>query len=260
MSTDPQLAAPGKILPLTALLCMDPLTRADAMHNPFKSLENNPALRSRLPKRRRRAAPAAPRQTALAGTGEDREEDLFLRAVSDATPLSPGGRDVAAAASTEATTPVAPPSFARLVEEHIEFELECSLEYLTGQVRGLDAKIFRKLKAGEMSVQGRLDLHGMNAEQAHLAVVDFLRRSYMDGKRCVLLIPGRGRNSPLGQGILRQELSTWLTRLPLKRIVLAFATAQPRHGGSGAVYLLLRQVRKDQGRIAWEEVFAYLDG
>lgn len=230
------------------------------MHNPFKSLEKDPALRSRLPKRRRRAAATAPMQPTPADMGEDREEDLFLRAVSDATPLSAGGRDIPAAASSEVTTPPPPPSFACLVEEHIEFELECSHEYLTGQIRGLDAKIFRKLKAGEMSVQGHLDLHGMNAEQAHFAVVDFLRRSYMEGKRCVLLIPGRGRNSPLGQGVLRQELSTWLTRVPLKRIVLAFATAQPRHGGSGAVYLLLRQVRKDRGKIAWEKVFADLDG
>jgi DNA-nicking Smr family endonuclease len=229
------------------------------MHNPFKSLEKDPALRSRLPKRRKRTAPAAPRQ-ATAAMGEDREEDLFLRAVSDAIPLSSGGRDVAAAGGSEAPAPLPPPSFARLVEENIAFELECSHEYLTGQTRGLDAKIFRKLKAGEMSVQGHLDLHGMNAEQAHFAVVNFLRRSYMEGKRCVLLIPGRGRNSPLGQGVLRQELSTWLTRAPLKRVVLAFTTAQPRHGGSGAVYLLLRQVRKDRGKIAWEEVFADLDG
>jgi DNA-nicking Smr family endonuclease len=230
------------------------------MHNPFKSLEKDPALRSRLPKRRHRTASATPRQTALAGVDEDREENLFLRAVSDATPLSAGGRDIAAAAGDRAAASLPPQPFARLVEEDIEFEIECSHEYLTGQIRGLDAKIFRKLKAGEMNVQGHLDLHGMNAEQAHYAVVDFLRRSYMEGKRCVLLIPGRGRNSPLGQGILRQELSTWLTRAPLKRVVLAFATAQPRHGGSGAVYLLLRQVRKDRGTIVWEDVFADLNG
>lgn len=230
------------------------------MHNSLKSLGKDPALRSRLPKRQRRTAASAPEQTAQAGVNEDREENLFLRAVSDATPLSPGGRDIAAAAGDKAAAPLPRQPFARLVEENIEFELDCSHEYLTGQIRGLDAKIVRKLKSGEMNVQGHLDLHGMNTEQAQYAVVDYLRRSYMEGKRCVLLIPGRGRNSPLGQGVLRQALSTWLTRAPLKRVVLAFATAQPRHGGNGAVYLLLRQVRKDRGTIAWEDVFADLDG
>lgn len=47
---------------------------------------------------------------------------------------------------------------------------------------------------------------------------------------------------------------------PLKRIVLAFTTALPRHGGSGAVYLLLRQARKERGKIFWEDVFVDVDG
>lgn len=233
------------------------------MHSPFKTIEKNTALRSRLKRQTRRVSPdtaAAQNVADSADVEASTEEDLFLRAVADATPLSPGGREVAAAARTVVRTPEPPVPFARLVEERVEFELEHSREFLSGQARGLDSKVFRKLKAGEMSVQGHLDLHGMNVEQARFAVTDFLRRSYLEGKRCVLLIPGRGRNSPLGQGVLRQELATWLTRAPLKRVVLAFATAQPRHGGSGAVYLLLRQMRKDRGKIVWEDVFTDLDG
>jgi len=183
-----------------------------------------------------------------------------LHAFSDVAPLSKGGRDIAGPAKPRAVTPPPPPSFARLLEEHIEFDMEYTHEFMTGQIRGLDAKIFRKLKAGEFSMQGHLDLHGMNAVQARHAVIDFLRCSYMEGKRCVLLIPGRGLNSPMGQGVLRQELSLWLTQAPLKRIVLAYTTALPKHGGSGAVYLMLRQVRKDRGKIAWEDIFTDLDG
>ena len=228
------------------------------MHNPFKSLEKDPAVRSRLKKRVARKTTVAAQ---AAGTQSPAsEEDLFLHAFSDVEPLTKKGRDIAGAAPPRETPTPAPPSFARLLEENIEFEMEYTHEFMTGQIRGLDAKIFRKLRNGEFSVQGHLDLHGMNTDQAKLAVLDFLRRSYMEGKRCVLLIPGRGRNSPLGQGVLRQELTTWLTQAPLKRIVLAFTTALPRHGGSGAVYLLLRQVRKDQGRIAWENIFTDLDG
>jgi DNA-nicking Smr family endonuclease len=232
------------------------------MHNPFKSLDKDQDLRSRLKKKapRRKSAPPA-----LEGPGDDArdqksEEDLFLHAFSDVEPLSKGGRDIAGTIRPREKIPPAPPSFARLLEEHIEFEMEYSHEFMTGQVKGLDAKIFRKLKSGEFSVQGHLDLHGMNTDQARIAVIDFLRRSYMEGKRCVLLIPGRGRNSPMGQGVLRQELTNWLTQAPLKRITLAFTTALPKHGGSGAVYLLLRQVRKDQGKIAWENIFTDLNG
>jgi DNA-nicking Smr family endonuclease len=232
------------------------------MHNPFKSLEKDPSLRSSL-KKRAKGGPAAgssPASAAAPAAGTVSEEDLFRHAFSDVEPLTKSGRDVAARVPTPAAAPPPPPTFARLLEENIEFEMEYSHEFITGQVRGLDAKIFRKLRTGEYSVQGHLDLHGMNADQAKIAVIDFLRRSYMEGKRCVLLIPGRGKNSPFGQGVLRQELTSWLTQAPLKRIVLAFTTALPKHGGSGAVYLLMRQVRKDRGKIAWEDVFADLDG
>ena len=228
------------------------------MHNPFKSLEKDPAVHSR----RKKKAPARPVAGADAAPGAANpasEDDLFLHAFRDVEPLNKGGRDIAGPAQTREVTPPAPPSFARLLEENIEFDMEYTHEFMTGQIRGLDAKIFRKLKNGEFSVQGHLDLHGMNTDQAKVAVIDFLRRGYMEGKRCVLLIPGRGRNSPMGQGVLRQELTNWLTQAPLKRIVLAFTTALPKHGGSGAVYLLLRQVRKDQGKIAWENIFD-LDG
>jgi DNA-nicking Smr family endonuclease len=227
------------------------------MHNPFKSLEKDPSLRNRVKKRGRPAAPpAVPAQAAE----EQSEDELFLHAFADGAPLTKGGRDVAPPSEPARTVPEPPQTFARMLEENIEFEMDYTHEFITGQVRGLDAKVFRKLKAGEFSVQAHLDLHGMNADQARFAVIDFLRRCYMEGKRCVLVIPGRGRNSPLGQGVLRQELTAWLTKAPLKRVVLAFTTAQPRHGGSGAVYLLLRQARKDRGKIAWEDVFVDLDG
>jgi DNA-nicking Smr family endonuclease len=227
------------------------------MHNPFKSLEKDPSLRARVKKRGKPAAPKAPPAKAAE---EKSEDELFLHAFADVAPLNKGGRDVAPPSEPARTVPEPPQTFARMLEENIEFEMDYTHEFITGQVRGLDAKIFRKLKAGEFSVQAHLDLHGMNADQARFAVIDFLRRCYMEGKRCVLVIPGRGRNSPSGQGVLRQELTAWLTKAPLKRVVLAFTTAQPKHGGSGAVYLLLRQVRKDRGKIAWEDVFVDLDG
>lgn len=227
------------------------------MHNPFKSLEKDHGLKARLKKKRAAAPPAA---APAAGPREKSEDELFQHAFADVVPLNKGGRDVPPTVEPARAVPPPPPTFARMLDEHVEFEMDYTHEFITGHVRGLDPKLLRRLKSGEYSVQAHLDLHGMNADQAKLAVLDFLRRCYMEGKRCVLLIPGRGRNSPMGQGVLRQELTAWLTQAPLKRVVLAFTTALPKHGGSGAVYLLLRQVRKDRGRIAWEDVFVDLDG
>ncbi len=141
----------------------------------------------------------------------------------------------------------------------VEFELEMSDEYMHGYVRGLDSKIFQQLKAGRLSAEGHLDLHGQNADQALDALLFFMRESYLAGRRMVLVIPGRGKNSPRGLGILRQELQTWLTREPLRRITLAFCTAQPRDGGTGALYVLLRKMRKSQGKVAWDKQMNWED-
>ena len=129
----------------------------------------------------------------------------------------------------------------------------------TMRMRGLDSKIFQQLKAGSLSVEGHLDLHGQNAAQALDALLFFMRESYLAGKRVVLVIPGRGKNSPGGLGILRTEIQNWLTREPLRRIVLAFCTAQPRDGGTGALYVLLRKIRKSVGKVAWDKQMNWED-
>jgi len=145
------------------------------------------------------------------------------------------------------------------MQGNVDFELELSEEYMHGFVRGLDSKIFQQLKAGRLSAEGHLDLHGQNADQALDSLLFFMRESYLAGRRMVLVIPGRGKNSPHGLGILRQELQTWLTREPLRRIVLAFCTAQPRDGGTGALYVLLRKMKKNQGKVAWDKQMNWED-
>ncbi|NDY57702.1 DNA mismatch repair protein MutS [Desulfovibrio sulfodismutans] len=139
-----------------------------------------------------------------------------------------------------------------LVAGRVEFELSFTDEYLQGFVRDMDQKVFRQLRAGQFSPEAHLDMHGQNAAQAQLALLHFVRENYLAGKRCLLLIPGRGANSPGGLPVLKEELKTWLTRDPLKRVILAFATALPRHGGAGALYVLLRKFKKTKGKVRWE--------
>ncbi|MBU1249252.1 MAG: Smr/MutS family protein [Proteobacteria bacterium] len=141
-----------------------------------------------------------------------------------------------------------------LVKGLIEFELEYTEEFMSGFVRGMDSKIFTKLKNGIISHEGSLDLHGLNSEQALDSLLFFLRESYLQGKRCVLLVTGRGIGSPGGQSVLKRAVQGWLTREPLRRNVLAFSTAMPKDGGAGALYVLLRKKKKDVGKVRFNRV------
>lgn len=139
-----------------------------------------------------------------------------------------------------------------LVQGRVDFQIEYSEEYLQGNVCGLDPSILRKLKSGQLSPESHLDLHGQTLEQARASLLRFVRDHYLNNKRCLLIIPGRGKNSPHGRSVLREHIQPWLTQDPLKRVVLAFATARPLHGGTGALYLLLRKYKKSKGKVFWQ--------
>lgn len=145
----------------------------------------------------------------------------------------------------------------RFIRGDVEFELEYTDEFMYGYVRGLDIKTFQQLKAGTLSIAAHLDLHGMTSDQAQESLLFFIRESYLQGHRCVLVVTGRGINSPGGQSILRRETETWLTRDPIKRVVLAFCTAQPVDGGAGAIYVLLRRHKKVQGKVKWDKMLGW---
>jgi len=213
------------------------------MHNPFKKIGSSLSSPEKKEVSRKQNKPT--------------EEELFTRAMQDVAPLQGSGRDIAPKPSPGKKRPQikTTASFSELLEKNIQFDLESTHEYIQGNIRGLNQKTFRKLKAGTFSVEAHLDLHGHTLDQARISFLDFMRETYLKGMRCVLIIPGRGKNSPLGMGILRQGVQSWLTRDPVKRIVLAFCTAQPRHGGAGALYVLLRKHKKGQGKIFWDKLF-----
>jgi DNA-nicking Smr family endonuclease len=107
---------------------------------------------------------------------------------------------------------------------------------------GLDRATAERLRRGLRPIEARLDLHGMTQAEAHQALTEFVRTSSQAGRRCLLVTTGRG----FGQerpGILRNAVPRWLDAAGLRRQVLAVAAAQPRHGGAGAFYVLLRRRR-----------------
>ncbi len=185
--------------------------------------------------------------------------ELFLKEMEGVKPLKAHGREVVPNKKkkfkdffvSEET------QLEKALKGEIEFEVEFTTEYMQGNVKGLDPRILNKLKCGHYSPEAYIDLHGFILEDAWDQLVNFIRDCYLKGKRCVLIVTGRGKNSPLGKSILRESLQMWLTRDPFKRVVLAFTTAQPRHGGTGAVYVLLRKYKKTKGKIYWDKYFIH---
>jgi DNA-nicking Smr family endonuclease len=107
---------------------------------------------------------------------------------------------------------------------------------------GIDRANAERLKRGLHPIEARLDLHGRTQAEAHRELADFVRAAHEAGRRCVLVITGRGLG-PDGPGVLKSAVPRWLEEAGLRRRILAVAAAQPRHGGAGAFYLLLRRQR-----------------
>lgn len=127
-----------------------------------------------------------------------------------------------------------------LVSGAAPFDFADTDEYVEASVRGLDRRIVRKLRAGDFSVQGHLDLHGMRREEARAAVAEFVEKAHLEGRKCVLIVHGRGLGSKDNVPVLKEKLTAWLTRGAIGKRVLAFTSARPFDGGTGAVYVLLR--------------------
>ncbi len=115
-----------------------------------------------------------------------------------------------------------------------------------------DARTLRRLRRGDDPIQSRLDLHGMTQDDAWLALCRFIGTAHGRGARRVLVITGKGRAVDTAStwwerhdepGVLRRRVPEWLSTPPLSTMVAAFASAGPRHGGDGALYVLLRRRR-----------------
>lgn len=159
-------------------------------------------------------------------TSDDNDNDLWKKMTEDVTPLSNAPRHRPQKASLTPQTQPHPPTI--------------SSPPLSSKVQAkdLDRRTNQKLTRGKMGIEGRLDLHGMSQEQAHLALTPFIISAQTQGKRCVLIITGKGK------GILREHLPVWLDQAPLKNLVLKVTHAQPKDGGSGAFYVYLRRDRE----------------
>lgn len=102
----------------------------------------------------------------------------------------------------------------------------------------------RKLRRGNVSIDGRIDLHGLTREVAFTVLHRFLLNAIAAEYRCLLVITGKGgRPGGSSQGVLKTEIPRWLNHGPLEAHILSVSTAHPSDGGSGAYYVILRRQR-----------------
>jgi DNA-nicking Smr family endonuclease len=217
------------------------------VHQPFRVLSELAVKPSEAQLAGNRPAVATAR---VAGDQPVDGAALFLSEVADVVPLEARARErVSGRAPAVGERAVTHPDAEALAElcdlvtGSAPFDIRDSDEYIEGAALGTDPRLLRRLQAGEFAYQAHLDLHGMFSNEARAAVEAFLARAYRTGKRCVLIVHGRGRNSKDQIPVLKSRLTTWLARGQWARLVLAFASARPCDGGVGALYLLLRRRR-----------------
>ena len=114
-----------------------------------------------------------------------------------------------------------------------------------GGVPGLDGRTAERLRRGQLPIEATLDLHHHTQAEAHARLHRFLASATAAGKRCVLVITGKGSRPAADRthetGVLKRALPRWLEAESAR--VLACHPAQAKHGGGGAFYVLLRRQR-----------------
>ena len=136
-------------------------------------------------------------------------------------------------------------SFRRIVDSQIKAlpvrlkkNVVPASELQHGDTNGLNKKHAKKFKSGRLNVSATLDLHGLIQNDAHEKVFSFINMSYDNGFRIVIIITGKGK------GVLQSAVPEWLNHHTLRNKILSFDYAQGHHGGSGALYVMLKRFGK----------------
>ncbi|HXE95010.1 MAG TPA: Smr/MutS family protein [Dongiaceae bacterium] len=176
--------------------------------------------------------------------------DLFLHAVADVRPfLSSGKKPVQAGSHPLQKTAQKEREELVVVEEGAFLEEIGRLKLDTkfkdsvpdeGELQPLTGNRLRQVKRGIVSIDYQLDLHGLTREEALEALPRFLHAAQKKGQKAVLVITGKGNNSP-EEPVLNQAVASWL-RNAGRAMVLEFAPAPREMGGSGAYVVFLRQL------------------
>lgn len=174
----------------------------------------------------------------------DEDKALFHAHMRSVKPLN----EKTVRVKTTAPKPAIPPKkrYTPPVKEKIEYYLSDVIhEPVLSQTRlsytqaGLPNQRFKDLRNGQIPWERRLDLHGLKSEKARDALYQFIHDAAEQSKRCLLIIHGKGGHEG-APPVIKNLVNRWLPQLEK---VLAFHSALPKDGGTGAVYVLLKRNR-----------------
>ncbi len=177
---------------------------------------------------------------------QNSDSELFREAVGDAEPLSVNQAEP----YRERPRPVPRPQAAAEEPDDVTLLAESQVEthdYLLYARPGVQARVLAELQRGRIEPELEVDLHGLRAEHARALLRAFFADCRQRRVRCARIIHGKGRGSGERQPMLKCKVNYWLR---LRDDVLAFCSATRRDGGTGAVYVLLRNPDKATGRRA----------
>ena len=102
---------------------------------------------------------------------------------------------------------------------------------------GVGPDVLRKLRRGDWTIQGEIDLHGCRVDEARQTLAEFLREAQKSGWRCVRIVHGKGLGSQDRVPVLKGRVRNWLAQ---REEVIVFCQARPAEGGGGALVVLLK--------------------
>lgn len=210
----------------------------------IKTLAELGALRKALQRSAREAAEQALREQAAQ---RDRarlqasQPDLFARTVGPVHRLPAHGL-----AEIELPRPAPYPrqreldeaaALAQSLSDEVNLEsLLLTDDGLSFRRPGIGPDVVTRLRRGQWALQGEIDLHGYNRDQARDALAGYINECHRRGMRCLRVVHGKGHGSPGRQPVLKAKVQRWLAQ----RIeVIAFAQASGPQGGAGALVVLL---------------------
>jgi DNA-nicking Smr family endonuclease len=182
--------------------------------------------------------------TMTRSTLSQEDKELFRAAMQGVLPLKPSQK-----------SPVVPGRKARIkkslkkvvrIHKPVEELSDHIAQSVTGRavlsyaISGVQPKELRSLRQGKIPQTGLLDLHGMTVVDARRAVSNFLSKCLQKQCHCIRIIHGKGNYESDTPPPLKNHVNAWLSQ---HSGVIAFHSAQPRDGGTGAVYVLLRRSR-----------------
>lgn len=168
------------------------------------------------------------------------ERALFRKTLGDVAPLDPPPRYTPRRRPPSPRPRSTEADEAAVIDELLDTDPETAEtgEELSYRRDGVQHAVMRRLRRGHYRCRGELDLHGLFADTARREVAAFLAEARDNGWHCVRIVHGKGLRSGNRGPVLKGRLAGWLRR---RHEVLAFCSARPADGGTGAVYVLLRR-------------------